>query len=622
MHIIEQRFLRGPNLYNSSRSLMTVLEFAADAPALLHARLVRLLPELETHAVDAMAGALLRRLRDGATTGVSSDLPYILTLVQRELQRLAGAPTATDRTHAVRGMPGRYRLVCGYHCEAVAAEAMTLAIALLEALLTNRPFELSGPLTALRATAARQAPDPQMAEALEAAAQADIPVFNVGDDASEFQLGWGSRQRRLRAEDAASIGPDALYALGDGRIPVIAVTGTNGKTTTALMLAHGIQQSGLRCGLTTTEGVFVNGERLSKGDCSGYWSARKVLMSPEVDVAVLETARGGILKRGLAFDRCDIAIVLNVSADHLGLDGIDTVRDLARVKAVVARTAAGAVVLNAEDPHCAAVRRRVRPGVELLYFSLDPEHPVLLRHLDQGGRAAYLQDGALVLADGTRRHALLRADAMPAALGGHARYNIANGLAVAAAMLAGGFTRAQTAAGLASFVSDNRSNPLRSNVFQLPDSGITLIVDYAHNPAAYTALGQAARSLAGGRVLGVITAPGDRRDVDLRDVGRVCAAYFDGLIVYESARRGRDAGETGALIVDGIARAGGMCRQWRQIDDVRAALDQALAQCQAGDVLVYACPSTLEMLAAALQTRDPGGAALVALAAGLELAAP
>jgi cyanophycin synthetase len=572
MHIIEQRFLRGPNLYSDTPALMTVLDFGADA-----------------------------------------SLPYQLARLQRELQQLAGAPSARDRVHPVRRAPGRYRLVCGYENEAVAGQALTLAIALLNDSSAGHDVDLAGPLAALRETAARHAPSPAMAEALAAAARVNIPVLKISDDASEFQLGWGSRQRRLSETEAAE-GADALYAQGDGRIPVIAVTGTNGKTTTSLMLAHCVRQSGLRCGLTTTEGVFVNGERITKGDCSGYWSARKVLMSPEVDVAVLETARGGILKRGLAFDHCDVAIMLNVSADHLGLDGIDTVRDLARVKSVVARSASRAVVLNAQDEHCAAVRRRVRRGVEILYFSLDPDHPVLLRHLEQGGRAAYLQDGVMVLADGTRRHALLRADAMPSSLGGHARYNIANGLAVAAAMLAAGYARAQTAAGLAGFVSDNQNNPLRSNVFQLRDSGVTLIVDYAHNPAAYAALGETARAMASGRVMGVITAPGDRRDVDLRDVGRTCAQHFDQLTVYESARRGREPGEAGTLIVDGIARSGGVCRQWRQIDDVGTALEQALSQCQAGDVLVYSCPSTLEHLIAALQAHDPSAASLLAAA--------
>jgi cyanophycin synthetase len=441
-----------------------------------------------------------------------------------------------------------------------------------------------------------------------------MPVLAVGENPAQFQLGWGSLQTRVVDDDTAvqAGSADAVFPRGEGRIPIIAVTGTNGKTTTALMLAHAVQLAGLRCGLTTTEGVYIDGARIVKGDCSGYWSARRVLTSPDVDFAVLETARGGILKRGLAFDRCDVSVVLNVSADHLGLDGIDTVRDLAVVKGLVARVASRAAVLNAEDMHCTAMARQLEQGVEVLYFSLDPDHPVLLRHLEQGGRAAYLQDGMLVLADGSRRQALLNVNAMPSSLGGHARYNVANGLAAAAALLASGFNDVQIAAGLSSFVSDHQSNPLRSNIFHLRESGITLIVDYAHNAAAYAALGQAARSMAQRRVIGVITAPGDRRDVDLHDIGGACGSHFDQLTVYESARRGREPGETGALIVRGIEQSGGVCRAWRQIDDVREALAYALGLCEAGDVLVYSCPATLEHLYQALLARDAEAAAMVA----------
>jgi cyanophycin synthetase len=626
MKVIEQRFLRGPNLYAMQPCMMTVLDTdeAAGTPGAvsvleLHARLVRLLPGLEANVSGAQSRAVVRRLREGRPVGPV----HVAALVQRELQRMAGAAPSFDRVRPVRSVPGRYRLVSGYGREALAEGALRLALTLLAALADGENYELAEPLAALRDDA-RRAWSPAMRDVLDAARRSATPVLRVDDDSMQIQLGWGSRQRRLRADaDADSVvgGADASRPELGSRIPVIAVTGTNGKTTTALMLAHGVKQAGLRCGLTTTEGVYIDGARRFKGDCSGYWSARRVLTSPEVDVAVLETARGGMLKRGLAFDRCDVAVVLNVSADHLGLDGIDTVRDLARVKGLVARVASRAVVLNAEDPYCVAMAGRLAPGVEVLYFSLDPEHPVLLRHLHAGGRAAYLQDGVLVLADGTRRHALLPATAMPAALGGHARYNIANGLAAAAALEACGFAPALTAAALAGFVSDSQTNPLRSNVFELPGSGATLIVDYAHNPAAYAALGETARAMARGRVLGVVTAPGDRRDADLREVGAVCAAHFDLLAVYESSRRGRESGEAGKLITAGIADAADASTSWRQIDDVRDALAYALAQCAAGDVLVYSCPSSLDILVDVLRGADAAAAELVAAEAGLEVAA-
>jgi UDP-N-acetylmuramyl tripeptide synthase len=625
MRVVEQRFLRGPNLYAMQPCLMTVLDTdnAAGLSGVvpvseLHVRLVRLLPGLEEHVSGAQSRAVLRRLREGRP--VSS--AHVAALVQRELQRLAGAAPSFDRVRPVRAVPGRYRLVSGYGREALAEGALRLALTLLAALTEGAHYELAEPLAALRDDAGRRAWSPAMRDVLDAARRTETPVLRVDDDSMQIQLGWGSKQRRLRAEsDTAAGGAEASKPEIGGRIPVIAVTGTNGKTTPALMLALGVAQAGLRCGLTTTEGVYIDGVRTFKGDCSGYWSARRVLASPDVDVAVLETARGGMLKRGLAFDRCDVGVVLNVSADHLGLDGIDTVRDLARVKGLVARVSSRAVVLNAEDPYCVAMAGQLAPGVEVLYFSLDAEHPVLLRHLHAGGRAAYLQDGMLVLADGARRHALLPAAAMPAALGGHARYNIANGLAAAAALEANGFAPALTAAALGSFVSDSQTNPLRSNVFALPGGGATLIVDYAHNPAAYAALGETARAMARGRVLGVVTAPGDRRDADLREVGAVCGSYFDALAVYESARRGRERGEAGRLITAGIADVADTETAWRQIDDVREALAYMLGQCAEGDVLVYSCPSSLDTLVDVLRGADPAAAELVAAEAGLEVAA-
>ena len=440
------------------------------------------------------------------------------------------------------------------------------------------------------------------------------PLREQGGAVIEVNAAPGIRMHQYPSggtpRDAAGAIVEAMFGGGDGRIPVIAITDTNGKTTTTLMVEHTLRMAGMATGATTTEGVFIGGKRIVKGDCSGYWSARSVLSAPEVDVAVLETARGGILKRGLAFDLCDVAMVLNVTADHLGLDGVDTVEQLAEVKAVVARSAARAVVLNVEDPLCAAMAGERRSGAELLWFSLDGEHPELLRHLEQGGRAAYLQDGALVLADGTRRRQLLWARDIPSALGGHARYNIANALAAAAGLMAAGLDEAQIAAGLASFVSDGKHNPLRSNLFNV--RGVRVVVDYAHNPAAYAALAHMAHGLTDGRVVGVITAPGDRRCEDLVAVGQACGAGFDEVVVYESENRGRPTGETAGLLSAGAlsGMAGGRRVHCHMAS--KDALRQGLSLCGAGDVLVFACGSSLAELVDALRDSDPETARRIA----------
>jgi cyanophycin synthetase len=403
--------------------------------------------------------------------------------------------------------------------------------------------------------------------------------------------------------DAGAAIVDALFGDGDGRIPVVAVTGTNGKTTTSLLIAHTARHAGLCTGVCTTEGVYIDGQLTIKGDCTGYRSARTVLASPEVDFAVLETARGGILKRGLAYDRCDVSVVLNVSADHLGLDGVDTLGQLAKVKAVVAQRATRAVVLNAEDDHCVAMAERLADTVEVLYFALDADNPVLLRHLERGGRAAYLQDNSLVLANGARHQALVDVRQMPVSLGGCARYNIANALAAAAALAASGFGNAEITDGLCSFVSDTRNNPLRSNLFDV--DGVTVIVDYAHNCAAYAALAEAARAMTPGRVVGVVAAPGDRRDIDLTEIGRTCAAGFDELVVYETGNRGRADGEVAALLVKG-ARLGRIAHDQLQVElDVHRAIRLGLALCRKGDVLVFGCGSSISELTEAIRPTRP-----------------
>ena len=408
---------------------------------------------------------------------------------------------------------------------------------------------------------------------------------------------------RGTARDAGDAIVEALFGGCDGRIPVVAVTGTNGKTTTSLLIEHTVRMAGLRTGVTTTGGVYLNGQLAYEGDCTGYHSARSVLAAPDVDFAVLETARGGILKRGLAYDRCDVAVVLNVSADHLGLDGVDTLDDLARVKAVVAKRAARAVVLNAEDEYCVQMAEELADGVEVIYFALDAEDPVLLRHVEHGGRAVYLQDTTVVLANGMRHEALLDVRDMPASLGGRARYNIANAMAAAAALTACGFGNAEIVAGLRGFVSDSKHNPLRSNLFDV--DGVTVVVDYAHNCAAYAALAEMARAMTPGRLVGVVAAPGDRRDADLVDIGRTCAAGFDELVIYETENRGRPDGETATLLARG-ARLGKIGGELLQVElDVHRAIRLGLSMCRPGDVLVFGCGSSISELTEALRPTRP-----------------
>ncbi len=360
----------------------------------------------------------------------------------------------------------------------------------------------------------------------------------------------------------------------NGRIPVVAVTGTNGKTTTVRLIAHLLGQSGLRVGMTSTDGVYVAGQRIDTGDCSGPKSARNVLQHPDVDAAVLETARGGMLREGLAFDRCDVAVVTNIgSGDHLGLNYITTVNDLAVLKRVIVQNIAetGVAVLNATDPNVVAMAAHCRGSVT--YFALDRNHPVMATQLAQGRRAIYLEDGHLVAAEGPGRHTLDLAR-VPLTHGGTIGFQIENVMAAVAAVWGLGLDWDGIQRGLSSFVNDTNNALGRFNLFNY--RGATVIADYGHNPDAITALVQAVQGMPATLRRVVISGAGDRRDEDIRQQTQILGDAFDEVVLYQDqCQRGRADGEVLALLRAGLGQA----KRTRTIHEIQGefrAIDAAL----------------------------------------------
>ncbi|MCU1416724.1 MAG: cyanophycin synthetase [Schumannella sp.] len=393
--------------------------------------------------------------------------------------------------------------------------------------------------------------------------------------------------------DVARPAIDLLYPPGAAsRIPITAVTGTNGKSTTVRMIAHLLQTAGRRVGMTTTSGITVDGTLVKAVDASGPRSARMVLNDPTVDAAVLETARGGMLREGLAYDLADVGLVLNVTADHLGIRGIDTLRQLARLKSLVVRNVRrrGTCVLNADDPLTRRMAAVARGRVS--WFTVEPLTLALRGHLADGGTVVALEPsdrgGLLVLREGRTQTPLLHADEMPATFGGIAAFNISNALAAVAAARGHGIAVETIVEGLRSFQSSYEQNPGRFNLTDAP--GFTTIVDYAHNPAALRALGAAvklfaARSL-GGRTIGVISTPGDRRDEDIRELGRIAAEHFDELVFRERPDgRGRTAGGVVALLQEGAIAAGMDPQHIQIVFDESAAMDAALRMAAPEDLV-------------------------------------
>lgn len=386
-----------------------------------------------------------------------------------------------------------------------------------------------------------------------------------------------------------------MFAEGDNaRIPVVAVTGTNGKTTTVRLTAHLLKESGKRVGMTNSDGVYIEHRCIDTGDCSGPRSARNVLMHPDVDAAVFETARGGILREGLAFDKCDVAIVTNIGVgDHLGMNFITTVDSLALVKRVIVQNVAphGTAVLNALDPMVLKMAEAC-PG-SVTFFSSDRQHPALNTHRAQGKRVVFVDGDSIVAAEGTTE-VRLPLKAIPLTRNGSITFQNENAMASIAAAWALGINWQTITTGLSTFVNDAQTAPGRFNVFDY--RGATVVADYGHNPDAIQALIQAVETMPAKRRMVVISGAGDRRDEDIVRQTEILGEAFDQAILYQDqCQRGREDGEVLALLQQGLMNVS----RTKDIIEIRGeflAIDTALAKLQPGDLCLILIDQVQEAL--------------------------
>lgn len=381
---------------------------------------------------------------------------------------------------------------------------------------------------------------------------------------------------------------------GDGRIPIVAVTGTNGKTTTVRLATHLLKTHGWRVGMTNTDGVYVDGRQIDSGDCSGPRSARSVLAHPYADAAVFETARGGLLREGLAYDRCQVAVVTNVgTGDHLGLNYITTVEDLMVLKRVIVLNVAptGMAVLNAADPQVVRMADHC-PG-QVTFFGPNAHHPVIATHRALGKRVLFVEDNHIVAAEGPSQVRIPLSE-VPLTHGGSVSFQVDNTMAAVGAAWALGIAWGTILKGLNTFVSDAAAVPGRFNLFDY--KGATVIADYGHNPDAIEALSQAVQAMKADQRMVVISGAGDRRDEDIRAQTQILGRVFDEVILYQDAcQRGRADGEVVALLREGLQGA----TQTQRVSEIQGefnAIDTALSRLNPGDLCLILIDQVQEAL--------------------------
>lgn len=591
--------MRGPNVWSTYRQKVIVMKldlqgsehFPTNKIDGFAERIEALLPSLYEHECsEDKPGGFFERVREGTWLG------HVVEHVALELQSLAGMECGYGRTRSAR-IHGVYYVVFTYEIEKAGIYAAKAAVELVTALRDGSTYDVTKDIEELVRIREAEGLSEFASNVIHEARKKCIPHKVIADNS--IRLGQGIYQhiideKSIDAGTSVSSLIETVYpGKATGRIPLVAVTGTNGKTTVTRLIAHLAKMAGHTVGYCTTDGVYVHEDTVENGDCTGPVSAERILYDPRIDFAVLECARGGILRSGLGFDKCDISVITNITSDHLGLGDIETLEELQKVKAVVAHSTFddGYAILNADDDLVYAIKNKVDCKIAL--FGLNWSNR-LERHTQMGGLAAYIDDGYFTISHHGYRTRIAKVNDVPLTLNGRASCMIQNILPSLLVAMIRHFPIDRIKSALQAFIPGPDMTPGRMNIFRFGD--VEVMLDYAHNEDGMRHLARFLEKTDCGRKIGIITSPGDRRNEDIRKMGHASATIFDELIIrHDKEGRGRSNEEITRLLKDGIRQAGTGIHTTIVSDEIEA-IKFALANAQPGDFIVICSEKVQESI--------------------------
>lgn len=394
-----------------------------------------------------------------------------------------------------------------------------------------------------------------------------------------------AKLKELLASEQNNPSDTPIYRNESRHIPLVAITGTNGKTTTTRLIAHTLSNAGYNVGMTTTDGIYIDGKCIFKGDTTGPRSALTVLNHKDINAAVLETARGGLIREGLAYDMADVSVITNITDDHLGLDDINSLEDLAKVKALVGEAVKpqGYVVINADDALSRTIIHRIRS--KIIFFSKNKNNILLADNIRRGGYGIFMDQNHLCIMKGNLFIPLIKVEDISITMKGALQYNTENAMAACGALIGLGVDLSTIKNSLKSFQCSEELNPGRFNCFDI--NGVTAILDYGHNIDGYKSVLQGLKNIKHNKLIGVIGVPGDRLDSNILDVGRISGNYFDHIYIKEDKdNRGRLEGEVADLLEKGALSSNLYYKSIEKVLDEQAAFSKALNSAEPGDIVI------------------------------------